>query len=297
MGARRGPHVVDLQDQPPLLGRAPAPAPAPSPDDRRRRHHLHPQLQLDLHDRLAAIDRHIQSLLLDNQRLAAVHVALRQELLQSHHHLRLSAASASRSRDAKEADLRDALERSRHAEAAARQVEAVRSEIARVRDDVRRLSHSRDEMVQGLVAMRGDLGRMRAENTQLEIVAKETDTMQRELLKGRAAIEFEKKAHAENEEQRKQMETTMASMAREIEKLRADLANADKRAQAAAASANPGYPGAYANPPEASAYGSYADPYMQAQVQRTPDGTAQYVQASGSQHVSAYNSQPAAAQR
>ncbi|KAJ4821706.1 protein FLC EXPRESSOR [Rhynchospora pubera] len=278
MGARRGPHVVDLQDQPPLLGRA--------PDDRRL-------ASTDLHDRLAALDRHIQSLLLDNQRLAAVHVALRQELLQSHHHLRLSALSASRSRDAKEADLRDALDRSRHAEAAARQVDAVRAQIARLRDDVRTLSLSRDEMVQALVAMRGNLGRMRAENTQLETVAKEIDAMQRELHKGRAAIEFEKKAHAENEEQRKQMETTMASMAREIEKLRADLANADKRAQAAAA--NPGYPGAYANPPEAGAYGSHADPYMQ--VQRMPDGTAQYVPASGSQHVSAYNTQPAAAQR
>ncbi|KAJ4768940.1 protein FLC EXPRESSOR [Rhynchospora pubera] len=286
MGARRGPHVVDLQEQPPLLGRA--------PDDDRRR-----LASTDLHDRLASLDRHIQSLLLDNQRLAAVHVALRQELLQSHHHLRLSAASASRSRDAKEADLRDALERSRHAEAAARQVDAVRSQIARFRDDVRTLSLSRDEMVQALVAMRGNLGRMRAENTQLETVAKEIDAMQRELHKGRAAIEFEKKAHAENEEQRKQMETTMASMAREIEKLRADLANADKTAQAATASAaaNPGYPGAYANPPEAGAYGSHADPYMQAQVQRMPDGTAQYVPASGSQHVSAYNTQPAAAQR
>ncbi|KAJ4732415.1 protein FLC EXPRESSOR [Rhynchospora pubera] len=282
MGARRGPHVVDLQEQPPLLGRA--------PDDDRRR-----LASTDLHDRLAALDRHIQSLLLDNQRLAAVHVALRQELLQSHHHLRHSAASASRSRDAKEADLRDALERSRHAEAAARQVDAVRSQIARLRDDVRTLSLSRDEMVQALVAMRGNLGRMRAENTQLETVAKEIDAMQRELHKGRAAIEFEKKAHAENEEQRKQMETTMASMACEIEKLRADLANADKTAQAAAA--NPGYPGAYANPPEAGAYGSHADPYMQAQVQRMPDGTAQYVPASGSQHVSAYNTQPAAAQR
>ncbi|KAJ3704521.1 hypothetical protein LUZ61_008226 [Rhynchospora tenuis] len=293
MGARRGPHVVDLHDQPPLLGRAPPPPP-PSPPHLRRHPHPHPH---ELQDRLAAIDRHIQSLLLDNQRLAAVHVALRQELLQSHHHLRLAAASASRSREAKEAHLREALDRSSHAEAAARQVDAVRSEIARVREDVRRLSQSRDEMVQSLVAMRGDLGRMRAENTQLDIVAKEIDTMQRELHKGRAAIEFEKKAHAENEEQRKQMETSMASMARDIDKLRAELANADKRAQAAAAAANPGYHGAYANPPEVGAYGSYGDAYMQPQVQRTPDGTAQYVAATGSQHVSAYNTQQAAAQR
>jgi hypothetical protein len=63
------------------------------------------------------------------------------------------------------------------------------------------------------------------------------------LIADRAAIEFEKKAHAENEEQSKQMENSMVSMARDIEKLRSELANTEKRAQAsaaAAATANPG---------------------------------------------------------
>lgn len=195
MAARRGPHVIDLRDQRHLLGRGPPP-PTTHPDDpllRRRHHQLPPSRGAPppspavsaLEDRLSAIDREIQALLLDNQRLAAVHVALRQELHQSQQDLRVAAVSASRAREAKEAELREVVDRSRHAEAAARRVEAVRSEIARVGEDVRRLSLLRDEMVQRLVGMRGELGRMRAENGQLDIVAKEINTMQHELQKGR----------------------------------------------------------------------------------------------------------------
>ncbi|XP_078166262.1 protein FLX-like 1 [Carex rostrata] len=301
MAARRGPHVIDLRDQRPLLGRAPPPPPPSHPDDplRRRHHQLPPSRGAAppspavsaLEDRLAAIDREIQALLLDNQRLAAVHVALRQELHQSQQDLRMAAVSASRAREAKEAELREVVERSRHAEAAARRMEAVRSEIARVGEDVRRLSLSRDEMVQRLVGMRGELGRMRAENSRFDFVAKEINTMQHELQKGRAAIEFEKKAHADNEGNRKEMESRVASAMREIDKLRAELANTEKRAQAAAA-ANPGYPGAFGNPPpEAGAYGSYPDPYRQAQSM--PDGAAQYAPVTGTH----YNTQQTPAQR
>lgn len=56
----------------------------------------------------------------------------------------------------------------------------------------------------------------------------------------RAAIEYEKKGFAENYEHGQMMEKKLVSMAREMEKLRAEIANAEKRARAAAAAANPG---------------------------------------------------------
>lgn len=59
----------------------------------------------------------------------------------------------------------------------------------------------------------------------------------------RAAIEYEKKAHVENLEQSQAMEKNMISMAREVEKLRAELANAEKRARAAAAASATAKPG------------------------------------------------------
>lgn len=56
----------------------------------------------------------------------------------------------------------------------------------------------------------------------------------------RQAIEYEKKGYAENYEQGQVMETNLISMARELEKLRAEVANAEKRARAAAAAGHQG---------------------------------------------------------
>lgn len=59
----------------------------------------------------------------------------------------------------------------------------------------------------------------------------------------RAAVDYEKKMHADNIELGQIMEENMVSMAREIEKLHAELANAEKMARAAAAAAAAASPG------------------------------------------------------
>ena len=56
----------------------------------------------------------------------------------------------------------------------------------------------------------------------------------------RAAIEYEKKGYADNYEHGQALENKLVSMARELEKLRAEMANAEKRARAAAAVGNQG---------------------------------------------------------
>lgn len=55
----------------------------------------------------------------------------------------------------------------------------------------------------------------------------------------RAAIEYEKRTHASNLEQSEAMEKGMVSMSQEVEKLHAELANAEKRARAASAVTSP----------------------------------------------------------
>ncbi|KAK7381116.1 hypothetical protein VNO78_33640 [Psophocarpus tetragonolobus] len=58
-----------------------------------------------------------------------------------------------------------------------------------------------------------------------------------------AAIEYEKKGFAENYEHSQVMKKKLVAMALEIEKLHAEIANAEKRARAAATAGNtsPGY--------------------------------------------------------
>jgi len=59
----------------------------------------------------------------------------------------------------------------------------------------------------------------------------------------RAAIEYEKKGFTENYEHGQVMEKKLVAMAREMEKLRAEIANAEKRARATAAVTTAGNPG------------------------------------------------------
>lgn len=59
----------------------------------------------------------------------------------------------------------------------------------------------------------------------------------------RAAIEYEKKGFTENYEHGQVMEKKLVAMAREMEKLRAEIANAEKRAHATAAATAAGNPG------------------------------------------------------
>lgn len=53
------------------------------------------------------------------------------------------------------------------------------------------------------------------------------------IVTSRSAVDYEKKAKIELMDQRQAMETNLVSMAREVEKLRAELFNSDGRAWAA----------------------------------------------------------------
>lgn len=75
-------------------------------------------------------------------------------------------------------------------------------------------------------------------NYWLKLLRNYVNFFKKNLDTNRAAIEYEKKTRAHNLEQRQLMERHKTSMAGEIERLRAELANAEKRARAAAAAAN-----------------------------------------------------------
>lgn len=194
------------------------------------RHHL-------VEDRIAVHHREIQSLLVDNQRLAATHVALKQELslaLQDLRHLSSAAGNVKADRDA---EVREVYEKAVKMEAEVRLVDELSAELVQVRGDVQKLSSERKELNEKLDQLHGDLAKERSKGHQIPLIKAEIEAMHKELQRGRAAVEYEKKVYASNVEQSHAMEKSMISMSREIEKLQAELANADKRARAAAAAA------------------------------------------------------------
>ncbi|PUZ36367.1 hypothetical protein GQ55_9G032500 [Panicum hallii var. hallii] len=227
MAARRGPHVISLHDpNPPLLGRAPgpaapaAPAPAPGPA-------AHPAFAA-IEQRLLDRDLDIQELLVDNQRFAATHVALQKQLIAAQHELRAVSVAATRARAEREGEVHALAEQAAHIEAEARAVSAARAEVDKVHADVQVLAAARTDLVNRLQGLREQLARKQAETSKTDAVRAQIETMRREIQKGRAAVDFEKKAHSDNLEQSKAMEKNMIAVASEIERLRGELLNAEK---------------------------------------------------------------------
>ncbi|TVU44423.1 hypothetical protein EJB05_03864 [Eragrostis curvula] len=300
MAARRGPHVISLHDaNPPLLGRAPGPPAAASPASARdeapspvglARHprSSHPAIAA-IEERLIQRDEDIQDLLVDNQRFAATHVALQQQLIAAQHELRAVSVAATRARAERDNEVASLGEQAVLIETEARAVAAAREEADRVHADVQVLAAARSELVNRLQGLRDQLVRAQAEAGKTNALRGQIETMHREIQKGRSAVDFEKKAHADNLELSKAMEKNMIAVASEIEKLRGDLVNAEKGIPVAPAApvANPGYAGAYGteatypatygNPEATYAVHSYPDAYSTNQAHMHTDGNSHYM--------------------
>jgi DNA repair exonuclease SbcCD ATPase subunit len=200
MAARLGPHVISLHDaNPPLLGRAPgtsaaatSPAPprdeAPSPGAPARRPRAatssHPAVAA-IEERLIARDEDIQDLLVDNQRFAATHVALQQQLIAAQHELRAVSVAATRARAEREGEVAALADQAAHIEAEARAVAAAREEVDRVHADVQVLAAARSELVNRLQGLREQLGRAQAEAGKTNTARAQIETMRQEIQKGR----------------------------------------------------------------------------------------------------------------
>ncbi|KAK7271615.1 hypothetical protein RJT34_27662 [Clitoria ternatea] len=240
------PHPVLLEDfRDSQLGLGPRPIP------------LHPAAIIE--DRLAAQHQEIQGLLGDNQRLAATHVALKQELEAAQHELQRMMHFRDSLRADTEARMRELYDKSAQLEAEFRGTEAARAELLQVHSDIKELTAVRQDLSGQVQAMTQDLARMTADAKRLPALRADVEAMKQELQCARAAIEYEKKGFAENYEHGQMMEKKLVAMAREMEKLRAEIANAEKRARAAAAAGNPG-PGYNANYGNAEA-GYAGNPY------------------------------------
>ena len=257
-------------------GLGPVPHPALLEEIRESQYGMHPG-SLPPHpamieERLAAQHQDIQALLLDNQRLAATHVALKQELEAAQHELQRMAHVADSLHEERDIQMRELYEKSVRLEVDLRGVETMRAELLQVHSDVKELTVARQELTGQVQAMSQDLTRMTADLQQVPALKAEIETVKQELHRARyfmvffgfetsmgdircfffyryfvilisvyifcisrVAIEYEKKGYAENYEHGQVMEKKLVSMARELEKLRAEVANAEKRAHASAA--------------------------------------------------------------
>lgn len=202
--------------------------------------HPHPAI---IEERLAGQYQDIQGMLTDNQGLAATHVALKQELELAQYELERMSQYANSLNAEADLRMREMYDKSAKLEMDLRQVDDMKAELKHIRENIKELSAVRQDLMTQVQLVTQDLARAKADLQQIPAVKADIDAMRMELQRAKAAIEYEKKGYAENYEHGQVMEKKLVTMSRELEKLRAEIANSEKRALAAAAVGNPGSAG------------------------------------------------------
>ncbi|KAL6656583.1 hypothetical protein ACP70R_004363 [Stipagrostis hirtigluma subsp. patula] len=255
-----------------------------------------PHFVAALEERLGAEIEEAHALLGQNQRLAATHVALVQEVAAARHELGRTARALAASQEEGDLRLREAYERSMKMEAELRAVDEMRAELAQVRQDIQKLGAARQELMGQVQGLTQDLARSAVDLQQVSALKAEIQEIRHETQHLRSGIELEKKGYAESYEQGQEMQKNLISVASEVEKLRADVANAENRSRVAVSTGNQGFVGSYGNPKANYVANPYSAGYSMNQANAADSGS-QYGSAPTHGSWGAYDMQRASGRR
>ncbi|GMI77917.1 hypothetical protein HRI_001461000 [Hibiscus trionum] len=175
----------------------------------------------------------IRRLLNDNSRLAEDRMAIQRELGAAKDEIHRLNLVIGEIRAEQELHSRGLIDRGLKLEADLRATEPLKKEAVQLRAEVQKLNNVKQELTGQVQTLKQDVARLQADNQQISVLRAEIDGLHQEMMRARNAIDYEKKANIELMEQRQAMEKNMVSMAREVEKLRAELAVVDGRPWAA----------------------------------------------------------------
>lgn len=199
-------------------------------------------------------DAEIRRLLNDNHRLADDRMVLERELVAAKEELHRMNLMISDLRAEQDLQSREFSEKRHKLEGDVRAMESYKKEASQLRGEVQKLNEIKRELSGNVQMLRKDLAKLQSDNKQIPGMRAEVKDLQKELMHARLvwyfsakhlvsvvnaersfffffrdAIDYEKKKKFELMEQRQTMEKNMVSMAREVEKLRAELATVDSR--------------------------------------------------------------------
>ncbi|ESQ51533.1 hypothetical protein EUTSA_v10017024mg [Eutrema salsugineum] len=206
-----------------------------------------------LEDRIAIQHREIESLLMDNQKLAVAHIGVKDQLNLAKRELAQLLETAAKVKAEREAKVRELYQNSLRMEAEARVVNGIGAELDQVRSDVQRLAEDRQKLTTELAMLDGEIAKAKPNSVRATEIKAEIETLREEVSKGRAALELEKKTRASNLHHERGMEKTIDHLNREIVKLREELVNVENKSRAAIAAAeaaqntSPGLVASYGN--------------------------------------------------
>ncbi|XP_008788558.1 protein FLX-like 3 [Phoenix dactylifera] len=182
-----------------------------------------------LYEELEMQRNEIRRLLANHRALVEERAAMQQELMAAKEEIHRMNMVMADIRADKEAHCRELIEKGLKLEADLRATEPLRNEVVQLRAEIQKLNVLRQDLVGQVQTLQQDLTRAKTDNKEIPILKSEIDGLRQELMRARSAFEYEKKGNIDLMEQRQIMEKNLVSMAREIEKLRADLASIDGR--------------------------------------------------------------------
>ncbi|XP_042502465.1 protein FLX-like 2 [Macadamia integrifolia] len=178
-----------------------------------------------MEQKLAAQHVEMQRLAMENQRLAATHTALRQELAAAQQELQRLQAHIGGMKAEKEQQMRGLMDKIAKMEVDLQATEPVKLELQQARSEAQSLIASRQEQISKVQQLAQDLQRSHADGQQIPALMSELEGLKQEYQHCRATYDYEKKLYNDHLESLQVMEKNYVSMAKEVEKLRAELAN------------------------------------------------------------------------
>lgn len=174
--------------------------------------------------------RENQMIIADNRHLLDENVILQRDLVAAKDEIHRLGQLIMKLRADQEAQTRDLFERGLKLEADLRATEPLRGEVIRLRAEAQKLNVLRQDLTVQIQGLTQDITRLRSENKQLSTLKVDVDGIRKQLAQTRRALEYEKKINEEQVKQKQTMEKNLMSMAREVEKLRAEQLSIDRRA-------------------------------------------------------------------
>lgn len=179
-----------------------------------------------LEQKLALQHGEIQRLATENERLAASHVALRQELGAAQQELQRLQAHIGAMKHEKEQQMRGMMDKIAKMENDLKAADSIKVDLEKARSEAQNLVAARQELIAKVEHLTQDFHRTYSEVQQIPILISELESLRQDYHHCKATCDYEKKLYSEHYESLQEMEKNYLSMSREVEKLRAELANA-----------------------------------------------------------------------
>ncbi|XP_061347511.1 protein FLX-like 4 [Gastrolobium bilobum] len=185
-----------------------------------------------LEHKIAAQEAEIKQLAGDNHRLASTHVALRDALVSATQDLQKLKSHIRSIHTESDIQIRVLLDKIAKMEVDIRAGDTVKKNLQQVHIEAQSLAASRQELSAQIQRATQELRKAHGDVKNMPDLQAELDSLVQEHQRLRATFEYEKNKNGELVDQMKAKEKDLIAMAKEVEMLRAEILNAEKRGNA-----------------------------------------------------------------